>query len=84
MVTISYVVMDISGATRAQEGPNVALNSTDVFVPHLVIGSLYTVRITAANLNGSSTASCPALNLTEGELPRQSQVNSVSCQDRVR
>jgi len=70
MVAISYIVTDMSGGGTTQDGPNVTVNSTEVFVTDLVAGHLYTVRVTAANLNGSTTANCPALNLTEGDKNR--------------
>ncbi len=66
MVAVYYVAIEIGGDTSVLDGPAVNVTSNAVFIPDLFAGNAYTVVVMATNLNGSSEARCPTLNLTMG------------------
>ena len=62
-VNITY---KMAGSSNARQGPTVGVSDRQATITNLVAGYMYTVAVTATNLNGSKTVACPPAIVNAG------------------
>ena len=62
-VNITYTM---AGSSNAREGPTVGVSDRQATITNLVAGYTYTVAVTAANLNRSTTVACLPATVSAG------------------